>query len=440
MILAQTNSKVFFNSMTFSEKIIYWTICLTPVWWLMGLQVLLYPTVVLVLSIMNFDADKLIRGKIPQCAFSWLIMSVFVVWSIIIGLNSIDYPILKSAAAFMMLYKSYLLVFFSLLLPFICKVRVSVVTKATAWLATGFVATLAIEFAMLFLKIGGAGYLPLFAKIIPGDRQSLRVTFAAWETFFGISLPRTVLYTADPPIVGVCSVLFFFICLGEKNICLQRSSLAGCLIALLVSQSRLAWICFPIALACLGFLRNYWIKQWIIWLAASATLLCSYFGMSLKELLQAPQEIFQRGRPDSSTDRDFVVSKTLQAWQEKPWLGWGTVQGSVQWYTYDISLGAFSTYPSVLYLHGIVGLTVFLFAQFSTVAAFWKNASQGSVLHLRAISSLLALYILCIGMPFTWMVVYFWFFFVWLGAILAEEKEEDKLNFLPWQVNQHFGR
>jgi O-antigen ligase len=438
MISTRTDSVVFKVSMTLSERVIYWTICLTPLWWMLGLQVLLYPTVVFILLAINFDVSKLVRFSIPQCIFSWLLMCLLAVWSIVIGLNSIDYALLKCAAAFIMFYKSYLLVFSCLLLPFLCRIRVNVITRATCWLTTGFIATLALEFTMLFLKIGGSGYLPLFAKLIPGDKQSLRVTFAVWQPFFGISLPRTVLYTADPPIVGVCSLLFFFICLGETNVWLRRSSLAGCFIALLISQSRLAWICFPLTLAVFGFIRNHWIKQWFIWLAASTTLLSSYLGISFKELLEIPTEVFHRGRPESSTDRDLVVRKTIEAWQEKPWFGWGTVQGSVQWYTYDIALGAFSTYPSVLYLHGIVGLIVFLFAQFSTVAAFWNDAVQGSLLHLRAVTSLLGLYILCIGMPFTWMVVYFWFFFIWLGAILAEKQDKDQLYFQRWKSSQQY--
>jgi O-antigen ligase len=426
-------------NMSLSEKVLYWTICLTPVWWLSGVQVLLYPTVVFTILILNFNLDRLIRASIPQCVWSWLLMTLIMIWTAIMGLYAVDFALLKAAAAFMMLYKSYLLVFASLLLPFFCRVRVRVITRATAWLASGFLATLAIEIAMLFLKIGGAGYLPLLAKIVPGDKQSLRVTFAVWQPFFGIPLPRTVLYTADPPIVGVCAILFFFICLGETNLHLRRTALTGCVVALIISQSRLAWICFPLILGLMGCLRNNWIQQSFLWTTALTALASSFFGIAFKDFLTQPMEIFTKARPESSTDREVVVRKTLEAWQEKPWFGWGTVQGSVQWHIYDIALGAFSTYPSVLYLHGIVGLVVFLFAQFSTVVAFWENAVKGNVLHLRAIASLVGLYILCSGMPFTWMLVYFWFFFIWLGAILAETQQQEHLSFQERQMTQWVG-
>jgi O-antigen ligase len=425
--------------MSLSEKVLYWTICLTPIWWLFGIQVLLYPTVVFIVLILNFNFDKLIRASIPQCVWSWLLMTLIMIWTAIIGLDTVDFALLKAAAALVMLYKSYLLVFASLLLPFFCRIRVRVITRATAWLTSGFLAALGIEMAMLFLKIGGTGYLPPLAKIIPGDKQSLRVTFAVWQPFFGIPLPRTVLYTADPPIVGVCAILFFFICLGETNSSLRKTALTGCVAALVISQSRLAWICFPLVIGLMGCLRNNWIRQSFLWTTALTALASSFLGIAFKDFLTQPMAVFTKARPESSTDRELVIHKTLEAWQDKPWFGWGTVQGSVQWHIYDIALGAFSTYPSVLYLHGIIGLVVFLFAQFSTVVAFWKDAVQGNPLHLRAIASLLGLYFLCSGMPFTWMIVYFWFFFVWLGAILVETQEQEQISFQNQRLTQWIG-
>jgi O-antigen ligase len=422
--------------MSRSEKIVYWTICLTPLWWLLGIQVLLYPTVVFALFVLNFNLDKLIRSTIPLCIWSWLLMVLVMLWTMGLGLNAVDFDPLKAIAALVMLYKSYLLVFAALLLPFFCSIRIQVITRATAWLASGFLVTLAIELGMLFLKIGGAGFIPPLARLIPGDKQSMRVTFAVFQPFFGIPLPRTVLYTADPPIVAVCAILFFFICLGESNRTLRRVSLTGCLVALLISQSRLAWICFPIMLMIMGCVRRNWVRQWFLWVSALTSLVSSYLGITFKDFLTQPMELFTKARPESSTDREVVVQKTLEAWQEKPWLGWGTVQGSVKWHIYDIALGAFSTYPSVLYLHGIIGLAIFIVAQATTVGAFWNAAVQGNTFCLRAVASLLGLYMLCSGMPFTWMLVYFWFFFIWLGAILVELQQHQtspqKQQMMQW--------
>ncbi len=420
------------GALSFAERVIYWTIVLTPLWWLMGLQTLLYPAIAIVLLVVTFDLDKLIRNSLPICVWAWLAMALVMLWTATIGLSNVGFGFQKTAATAVTLLKSYFLIFVCLALPFWNQIRVRVVTRAVAWMTTGYLVTIAVELAMLFLRIGKSGYIPPLAKLIPGDKLSLKVTFAEFQPFFGIPLPRTVLYTPDPPIVGVCTVLCFFICLGETDRRLRNFALAGCLVGLLVSFSRLAWICFPLGLLIIACFHNRWVRQSSLWGASFTSLLCALLGLTLSQLVEKPLEIFNGARAESSKDRELVVRKTLEAWQESPWLGWGIIQGSVKWYTYDIALGSFSTYASVLYLHGIVGFIVFAAALASTLWSFWKPAVRGNPLCKRAIASLVALYVLCNATPLTWMTVYFWFFFVWLGAILCEI-QPPKSSITSWE-------
>jgi hypothetical protein len=74
-------------------------------------------------------------------------------------------------------------------------------------------------------------------------------------------------------------------------------------------------------------------------------------------------------------------------------------------------------------LHGIVGFIFFVAALVLTLSSFWGPAVRGNLLCQRAFASLVALYVLCNATPLSWMVVYFWFFFVWLGAILSETQQ-----------------
>lgn len=408
------------GALSFAERVIYWTIVLTPLWWLMGLQTLLYPAIALVLLVVTFDLDKLIRNSLSGCVWVWLAMAVVMLWTAAIGLSNVGFGFQRTAATTVTLLKSYFLIFTCLALPFWNQIRVRVVTRAVAWMTTGYLVTIAVELVMLFLKIGKSGYVPPLAKLIPGDKLSLKVTFADFQAFFGIPLPRTVLYTPDPPILGVCAVLCFFICLGETDRRLRKFALVGCLVGLLVSFSRLAWICFPLGLLIMACFRSRWVRQSSLWGASFTALLCALLGLTFSQLINRFQEFFTSARAESSKDRELVVRKTLEAWQESPWLGWGIIQGSVKWYTYDIALGSFSTYASVLYLHGIVGFIVFVAALASTLWSFWEPAVRGNPLCKRAFASLVALYVLCHATPLTWMTVYFWFFFVWLGAILCE--------------------
>ncbi|NEP31634.1 MAG: O-antigen ligase domain-containing protein, partial [Moorea sp. SIO3B2] len=212
------------GAMSFPEKVIYWVIVLTPLWWLLGIQTLFYPAVVVGFLGVNFDIDKLTRRSIPACIWAWLGMALVMVWTATFGLNDVGFALQKIAATFVTFFKSYCLIFAALLLPFWHAIRVKVVTRAVAWMATGYLVTIAIEMLMLVVGLGKEPFLPPLARLIPGGALSLQVTFADLQPFFGIPLPRTVLYTPDPPIVGVCSILSFFICLGEENRRLRQIS------------------------------------------------------------------------------------------------------------------------------------------------------------------------------------------------------------------------
>ena len=150
-------------------------------------------------------------------------------------------------------------------------------------------------------------------------------------------------------------------------------------------------------------------------------------GMTIKEFIEKPMEVFTSARAESSADRALVVGKTLEAWQQHPWFGWGITQGTVKWFIYEIALGSFSTYASVLYLQGIFGFFFFILALLATLWNSAIAAMRGNVYAARSVGALLALYFLIEGLPLTWIAVYFWFFFIWIGTIYAEEYADEPI-------------
>ncbi|MBD2105038.1 O-antigen ligase family protein [Leptolyngbya sp. FACHB-261] len=415
-----------------AEQTLYWLALLSPLWWLLGLQVLLYPAVLIGLLVMAFDLDKLLKGSLPACAWAWLAMAAVMLWTGGLGLLDVGFGFKAVAAQAVTFFKSYCLIFACIALPFWTRLRVQVITRAVAWMATGYLVVIAIEMVMLVLGIGEQGYTPFLAKLIPGDKQSMQVLFANMSLFFGIMLPRTGLYTPDSPILGVAAVCCVLICQGEAQPQLRKLALAGSLLALILSFSRSAWISLPLALLISAAFGSSLARQVSLWGASLFSLLCAVFGLTPSQLIEAPLTIFTQARPDSSGDRELVVRKTLEAWQESPWLGWGIIRGAVRWHTYEVALGSFSTYASVLYLHGIVGFAVFLATLVVTLLDFWKPSRQGNPLARQAFGSLVALYLMCAATPLSWMAIYLWFYFVWLGAVLAETRQEP-FSVRSWQ-------
>lgn len=412
-----------------SERIIYWTVILTPIWWLMGIQPLLYPIVIVGLLTIHFDWHRLAVQGLPIYVWAWLAMSITMLWTAILGLNDMGFSLLPAAAAVVTFFKSYFLIFACLALPFFNKIRTQVITRAVAWMASGYLVTIAVQMLMLALKIGGSGFLPPLARLIPGDKSSLRVDFAFPSSFLGLPIPRTVLYTPDPPILGLCALLCFIICLREPDRRLRTLALVGSVSALVVSASRSALVLLPFALLIGVFFQSGLFRQLSLWLASATFLLCSMLELTIAELLQQPSEALNKTRENaisSSIERELVVRSTLEAWQASPWIGWGVIRGRVNLYEDAyIGLGSFSTYSAVLYLHGIVGFIALICAMALTLWYAYNATIRGGSNCNWAFASLIALYFACNATPLSWMAAYLWFFFIWLGAVFFEAQQSN---------------
>lgn len=418
--------------LSLSERVVYWTIVLTPLWWILGIQPIFYPLVVAGLVLFHFRLDRIIHEKLPACIWAWLAMAIVMVWTAMLGLYDMNAGLMQMIAACVTFIKSYFLIFSCLVLPFWSRVRLQVIVRAVVWMVNGYLVTIAVEVALLAVGITGS-VTPVLARLIPADKGSLQIILAHHSSFLGLPIPRTVLYTPDPPILGLSSILCFLICLGESNPRLRKVALVSCVLAMVMSASRSALVFFPVALLIgMGFNSGLF-RQLSLWLTSLTLLVCSIFGMTIEELIQKPVEAFTKARADSSKERALVVRKTLEAWLESPWVGWGVIRGTVNLYEDAyITLGSFSTYAAVLYLHGIVGFMTLIIAMISTLWAVYNPAIEGNRSCKWAFASLVVLYILCNATPLSWMAVYLWFFFLWLGAVI-QEIQEDKSAFYGWE-------
>lgn len=403
-----------------AEWVVYWVLVLTPLWWLLGIQTLFYPAVIWGLLLLNCRPEKLLRGYLPPAAWAWMGMVLVAAAAAFAGLAQIGFPLLRVAATGVTLFKGYGMMMAAIMLPFWVRLRLRVVTRAVCWLSFGYIWAIALLFLLLFLGIWTEPLYPPLARMIPGDKLSLLLSPAGFQEFFGITLPRTAIYTPDPPIPGVIGILSLFICLGESHRGVRWLGCCGCLVSLVVSQSRLAWITFPVVLLVWLCFRSMPARQGSLWSAALTNAFCAMLGISVADLLSQAKAVFTSARAASSSDRALVVGRTLEAWLEKPVFGWGIAMDSVRWYIYDIVLGSFSTYASVLYLQGLVGFGMFLITLGTTLYNCWLGAKRGDATCQRAFAAVLALCLLIEGLPLSWMSVYFWFFFLWLGGVFNE--------------------
>jgi hypothetical protein len=415
------------GELSHAEWVIYWAIVLIPLWWLLGIQTLLFTFLPLYLLVRGFNLDRILSQRLPISIWAWLVWCITALTLAMLALADLGLPIGKVIPTFVTFLKGYFLIFACLLIPFWHRVRMKVLVRAVCWMAFSYVITVGIQVICLYGHLWKAPIYPPLAKLIPGDKLSLMIKPAVFQRFFGLTLPRTSIYMADPPIPGVCGILCYFICRNEANPRLRFLGVFGSVTALIVSQSRLAWVCYPGAVLVVSVFWQYVARQVTLWGMTGVSFASAMLGMTIKEMINKPMEVFTNARAESSADRALVVGKTLEAWQQSPWFGWGITRGSVKWYIYDIALGSFSTYASVLYHQGIFGFCIFSIALGATIWDFTSLALQKNLAATRGLAGLLALFLLLEGLPMSWISVYFWYFYLWLGIILADAADQQPI-------------
>ncbi len=427
--------KIASGDLSLTEKVIYWTAVLTPLWWLLGIQPLLYPLVMVGLLVANFSLSKCIRQPPPFFVLMWLLMAIVSLWTALLGLEEMQADLRTVAAAMVTFLKSYLMILACISLPFLTTIRIQVVTEAVSLMSAGVLVNLIVQMGLLAIGIRDVVYIPPLAKLIPGDvSTSLIVQTAGISKFYGIPLPRSILHTADPPILGTFAVLCTLVCLTEQNAVLKKIAIAGSISALILSFSRSSWVGIVTAGLILLAFRSSLFKQLSLWLSAAVFAVCSVLSLTIKQLLETPSEIFTSGRADSSEARALIVQKTVEASQEKILLGWGVIRGEVWLYDdFYLKLGSFSTYAAILYLNGLVGLTAFILSIGSTLLAFYQPALAGNFRCQISLASLLVLCALIQATPLSWMAIYLWFFFIWIGAVAAAEMNRSTAH-LDWNT------
>jgi O-antigen ligase len=412
--------KLGLGALSYTEAAIYWTALLTPLWWLLGVQVFLYPAVVVTLLGAGLSVDKLAKTPLPLSTWAWFAMSLAMLMTTVLAFDRAN--LVQVATLTVALLKGYFLIFASLALPFFQPLRSAVITRAVAWMTASYTPFLAITTALWLFNIQGDGK-PLLASILPGD-SAFALNLVGGEKFLGLTMPRISGYTPDPPILGTCAVLCFFICLGESNRWLRYSALLGSILGLIFSFGRTAWLAFPIAIVVYLLFRLAIIPQMVLGAAAVASFIGGLFWMRLEELFQGGTAQFNQARESgtsSSITRSKVVNRTLELWQESPWTGWGFIQHQVHLYEKAyMPATTFSTYAAVLYLHGVVGFVVFLLAMLATLWDVFEPSLRGDALAARACGSLIALYLMLGTTTLSWMAPFLWFFFVWLGTVIRE--------------------
>jgi hypothetical protein len=214
--------------------------------------------------------------------------------------------------------------------------------------------------------IFGAVTIVLYMMRIPGHLfvSPLQILGGAGDNFFMVSLyglnPETgagrwQFFAPWAPAAGLLSCIFVIFCLQEKNNTWRNWGVAGCMVMVLLSQSRAGWAIFLVIIPLFIFtrqLKNPWLLLGLGFLLPIILLL----GEPIYEWVMDAFQQIKEARPASTRVRAALENLALQRWRdEAPIWGHGMVESGSKMVEF-MPIGSHHTWYGLLFVKGLVGL------------------------------------------------------------------------------------
>ncbi len=249
--------------------------------------------------------------------------------------------------------------------------------------------------------------------------------FYQHESTFGDALMRLVLFFPWTTALGMGGLGIFLISTLERDLLWRLTGIAGGLVAVVFSWSRIAQVSLILAIALLLFMRLRG-RGRVVLLSLLAIGLAALPMAGINPLTEAAEArgAVDAARAGSSLARELIYSKSWDGFLASPVIGQGWIGASVH-PKEDLPIGSHSTVYGTLYTGGILTFGTFVLAMALTAAAalrqVWQTA-RATPEHRRAevgVALTACLVAYCPVESLFSLTLPCAFVFVFLGATLA---------------------
>ncbi len=204
-------------------------------------------------------------------------------------------------------------------------------------------------------------------------------------------LPRWGLFAPWGPALGFVANVYFFLALEEKDNKWRLCGIVGSIVMCLVSKSRLGLLCFPIVLVTTWVLKNLSRPVFLICMSF-ASFLTAIVAPTILEILSTFTDQVKSARASSTRVRAALWRIALERWKEAPIWGHGTVQPGPHLVEY-MKIGSHNTMTSLLFVKGIVGFVAFAIPMGCSIIDLLIKAQKSEIAKVGlSISLILLLY------------------------------------------------
>lgn len=349
---------------TTEERVVYYAICLTWVWYAVGALYILAPalgwSLMLLLAwrwLSEPSGSKLAPRPIPPLVWVWIVSMAIMQVALMVGHFNFDLSIpqlIKSSIGWM---KGWALFAVFPLIGACLRIKPAVVYRASGWVA--------LQTLLLVPLMGIAPHIGL-----PGTLyvSPLQVVGGPGPEFFEVQLygtdpmgnTRWRFFTPWAPAAAVAFGMLFVLLLRDRSApVLKAAGLLAVLAVAVMCKSRLGFLAIPLALiATWGISRAN--RPGMLFLGAAGFVLLGFIGQGLLELLIEQKERMDQLRPDSSYVRRVLAQIAIHRWwTEAPIFGHGIVESGPHLVEF-MPIGSHHSWYGLLFVKGLVGFVALL--------------------------------------------------------------------------------
>ncbi|WP_064791745.1 hypothetical protein [Shewanella woodyi] len=392
-------------SMNTDEKIIWYSITYTYLFWVLGAMYIVAPVIgwILLLRMAKryiFEQEDFVITPAQLC---WIFGMCTMLIALVIAHFDFELGIPKLIKSSIGWAKGWaLLAVFPLLgsltiRPELIYRACCIVCKHTliilpfcilAWLA-GLPSTLYVSPLSI---IGGPG--PEFFSV------------SLYEIDPGSGTPRWRLFTPWAPALGMMGNLFLNFAIQEKERRYKVYGILGSLVMVLVSQSRLAILCYLLLLGYFTFIR--WHKSpWLYFVASPSILVLGLLGVHVLEKIELSISAIKSARAGSTRVREHLGQIALQRWANEALVwGHGIVERGPHLVEY-MPIGSHHTWFGLLFVKGLVGAIALALPLICSLLSLISEISKSPVA-ASAIAVLLQIFLYTFGENLEILAYLFW--------------------------------
>jgi O-Antigen ligase len=411
----------------FAEQVVFWTLALLPLWWILGIQVFVYPLVGWYLLLRSLQRPN--RVSVPFGWQMWCVYIGFWILSLLINLALGKAEVGRSVTAFGSITGIWTMMVGVWYAMRRLSIRHRVIIRALC----------IVGLCQLVAVILGEAYLKATGSII--ETHSLIVTLIPSipsKIFFDAALygKETLVWDADPiprlksfyywsPLAGTMSIFICTAAMAERQRFWQVTGFLGGLVTAWFAAARAGQVAIVVGIIVALWFGEKWGRKLIIGCAIP-------IGLLSPIIISELYKYFFEYRKDSAAGRLALYDETYKAFLNSPLIGFGAQGRSAV--LADIPLGSHSQLYSTLYQTGIVGSSILAVAWIAIALSLLQLVRKQPTLS-PVLGAWVGLTLVMPGGELAAASVTVFTIAAWLGCAWNQVEQATIRRNLPWLVN-----